>query len=267
VPRPRLVANDEAPASDARVVRFDGEPGNVQALAPIPGAERLSVSVAADLPGGLGGQIRALTAPLSDGWTTVRLLLPAQTPGGEYGGTLTWSGGTMPAVVVVRPYARVHSVPPDLRVQAFAGGAVSATVTLHNAGNLAFDVRSVFVVPLEHIHALDRAIIAALTSAQTHLDRFGIAADSLAGDQVGIVRAVVVAGAGIVAPGETHTVALELRMPDSLEPGTTYSGSWSVGGLDVPVVVDAVPKPGAAASAASAPSRAAVSRKRTKEKS
>jgi hypothetical protein len=270
-PKPRLVANDEATTSLMQLVRFDGQPGNVQALVPVPAAQRRSVAVSADLPDGLGAQIRALTAPLSDDWTTVRLLLPAQTPHGEYRGELTWAGGTIPAVVVVRRHARVHATPGDLRVQAFPGEEVKATVALHNAGNVAVDVRRVFVVPLEHINALDRAIIAALTSAQTHLDRFGIAADSLASDQVGLVRLIVVEGEGPIAPGHTQQTVLELRMPETLEPGTTYSGSWLVGGLEVPIVVDAVPAPaGAAASAAStgsAPGRVAAPRKTAKEKS
>jgi len=263
VARPKRVANGNE-GGDASLVRFEGEPGNAQALVPIPPSLRLSINVAADLPRGRGVQIRTLTAPLSEAWTTVRLLLPVQTPAGEYDGELTWSGGKNRVVIAVRSDLRVLVVPPDLRVSAAGGGAVTATVVLHNAGNVDLEVRKVYAIALEHHRALDRAIIAGLTSEQTHLDRFGAAAESLVTDQAGVVRAVTLEGAGAVSPGEARQLVLELRMPESLESGTTYSGTWLVGGLDVPVVVDAVPpvNPGP-----SRPQRARAARKTTKEKS
>jgi hypothetical protein len=266
VPRPRLVTQDEGPpGSSEPVLRFDGEPGDVQALVAIPSAERLSVKVFVDLPGDLGGAVRTLTAPLHADWTTVRLLLPDQTPEGEYAARLDWSGGSIPAMVVVREHVRVHVVPPSLKVRAGAGRAVGAQVTLYNAGNVALDVRKVFPIALEHIQALDRAIIAGLTSKQTHLDRLGVLADSLASDQVGVVRAVVLEGGGTLAPGQTQQLVLELRMPETLEAGTTYSGLWLVGGVDVPLVVDAVARPEDNAPPVAAKARA--SRPSKKEKS
>ena len=97
MPRPRLVTQDEGtPESSGPVLRFDGEPGDEQALVAIPSAERLSVTVSVDLPGDLGDAVRTLTAPVHADWTTVRLLLPDQTPEGEYTGRLDWSGGSIP---------------------------------------------------------------------------------------------------------------------------------------------------------------------------
>ncbi len=227
--------------STTPTVRFEGEPGNVQALVHLPPADRLSVSVACDLPKGLGEQVRTLTAPVGADWTTVRLLLPPATPAGEYQAELTWRDGTLPGVVVVRGDERVQAVPADLALRARAGEAVPASVVLHNGGNVGVEVRKVYVVALEESEALDRAIIAGLTTDKQAVDRFGVAADALAGSQAGVARTVVTRGAGALAPGETRQVDLELRMPEGLEAGTSYSGTWTVGRLDVPVEVEVSP--------------------------
>ncbi len=224
-----------------RTVRFEGEPGNVQALVPLPPADRLSVSVACELPEGLGEQVRTLTAPVGADWTTVRLLLPPSTPAGEYRAEVTWRDGSLPGVVVVRGDERLQAVPDDLAVRARAGESATASVVLHNGGNVGVDVRKVYVVPLEESEALDRAIIAGLTTDRQAVDRFGVAADSLAGSQAGVARTVVTQGAGPLGPGETRQVDLELRMPEGLEAGTPYSGTWTVGRLDVPVEVEVPP--------------------------
>jgi hypothetical protein len=196
--------------------------------------------VSAELPEGQGDALRTLTAPMGADWTNVRLLIPGSVPAGEYAGELTWSDGSFPVVIAVRADTRVHVVPPDLRVRAGGGQTATVSVVVHNAGNVPVEVRKVDAVALEHSRALDRAIIAGLTGKARHLDRFGVAADSLADDQVGVARAVVVGGGGTVAPGETREVVLELRLPDKLDAGTTYAGNWSVGGVEVPVLVEAV---------------------------
>jgi hypothetical protein len=237
----------------------------VQALVELPAAQRLSIGVTVDLPDGGGDRVRTLTAPRSAAWTSVRLLLPDQTPEGEYQARLEWSGGTMPAVVAVRAHPKVLVVPATVNLRAAGGDAVTLTVAVHNAGNVGLEIRKVYPVALEHIRALDRAIIAGLTSEQTHLDRFGVVADSLAGDQAGLIRAVVTDGAGTVPPGHTQQVALELRMPPSLAAGTTYSGLWLVGDTEVPVVVEALAGPDPAAKPGSTRTRSP--RKSTKEKS
>lgn len=259
MPRPRLVAKDGAPTG-AAAVRFEGPPGNLQAVVRVPPSDRRSVAVSASLPRGLGDGSRTLTAPLNAEWTTVRLLLPPHTPDGEYDAEVTWSGGTVPAVLVVRPHAHVQVVPQDLRVSAAAGGTARASVVVHNAGNVPVDVRKATPVALEHENALDRAVVAGLTTDRTHLDRFGVAADSLAADLAGVARVVALEGAGTVAPGDAARVDLEIRLPEGLEAGTTYIGTWTVGVQPVPLAVATVGAPSASTSSSRAPTGSSRSR-------
>jgi hypothetical protein len=259
VARPRLVAKDGA-APGGAPVRFEGPPGNLQAVVRVPPSDRRSVAVSAAVPRGLGDGSRTLTAPLNAEWTTVRLLLPPHTPDGEYEAEVTWSGGTVPAVVVVRPHARVQVVPQDLRVSAAAGGTARASVVVHNAGNVPVDVRKATPVALEHENALDRAVVAGLTTDQTHLDRFGVAADSLAADLAGVARVVALTGAGTVAPGDAAQVDLEIRLPEGLEAGTTYIGTWAVGAQPVPLAVETTAAPSGSTASSRAVTRTSRSR-------
>ncbi|MEP7054071.1 MAG: hypothetical protein ABI912_02340 [Actinomycetota bacterium] len=249
------------PRVEAQVARFEGEPGNLQTVVAVPAADRRSVAVVAQLPKGVAGQIRTLTAPVGESTTKVRLLLPAQTPAGSYHGELSWSGGTMPAVVVVRKHSKITAIPHDLVISAAAGEVAEAGVVLHNAGNAAVELHKTYAVPLEHADALDRAIIAGLVTDRGSVERFGVAADSLADSQVGVARLVLREGATTLPPGESHTIQVELRLPDQLAPGTAYAGTWSVDGVDVPVEVVTPARVDPPPGKASAPRR-----KSTKEK-
>ena len=64
--------------------------------------------------------------------------------------------------------------------------------------------------------------------------------DDLAGSHGGLVAAKVEKGATI-APGESGTVTVSLRLPDRLQAGGRYSGAWETGGIRIPVRI-AVPQ-------------------------
>lgn len=228
----RAVPASKQGRPDRPLLRFSGFPARVQALVPI-GAEELSGALLrvelADGP----LDVPALAVATAPGQSTVRLLSAQPLPAGRYRARLETPADAMDADVEVLGKARARPYPPRLELQ--ARGETEVSIDLLNTGNVDLEVAAAYAIPLEVAGTLGRAIIDGIRTKERGVQRWGVAADSIADSQAGVARLAVRAGVGAVPPGESRRVVGVVRLPDTLEGGLTYVGSWRLEGRNVPM--------------------------------
>lgn len=179
--------------------------------------------------------VPALTVAAAPGHSTVRLLPAQPLPAGLYRGRLDVRGEAMDAEVEVLGKARARPYPPRLELQ--SRGEAEVTVDLLNTGNVDLEVDEAYAIPLESTGTLGRAIVAGIATKDGGVQRWGVAADSIAASQAGVARLAVREGAGPVRPGEARRIVAVVRLPGQLKAGMTYVGSWRLDGRTVPLRV------------------------------
>lgn len=207
----------------------------MEALAPLELVQRAEepIGVTVKLP-----QKVADLAPLpvasepAGGAALLRFALPDSTPPGTYEGAVQVGKERYPVVVDVEAYPQLLLSPPQLLLQAEPGVELEAHLSLLNVGNVPCDVGRSQTFGLFDVHGAERSIGAALRNrsakGERRLDRF---AEELATSHGGLVRVAVREGSGTLPPGELRELKLTLRLPDGLEPGRTYSGTWPLHNL------------------------------------
>jgi len=207
-------------------VRFVGSVDALEALVPLESARRRDISVQVRSVRGEEVAPRVLTAPAGTSWTTVRLLMPGDTPPGDYEATVGVGKEQLAAVVQVPEQPRLHLHPETIDVEVAPGGAATVSVTVTNSGNAAVRVPRAAVVGLFEVGGLDNAIGYGLMSDASGVDRLGVVADHLAENHGGLLRLSVRSGSGAVGPGTSKTLTCELRPSGSVVEGHTYFGYW-----------------------------------------
>jgi len=176
----------------------------------------------------------------------LRFRLPRLTPPGTYRGTVEVGERQIPIVVEVEPRFQLRMQPADLRLQSRPGAKVSVALEMQNLGNLPFLVESKYTFCLFDASGIDRAFFVALAEAapegKRRIDRF---MDELAQSHGGLVRVIIEAGAGGIAPGETRELRVDLHFSDRLQPKHIYSGSWSLADFRYFIQVEAIDGPSA----------------------
>jgi hypothetical protein len=236
VPR-QAPANRRSAALPA--VRFEGTPTALDALVSVPGGQRREITVDVALPDMDSAQpVRALTAPVGESHTRVRLVLAAGTPPGAYDATVHTSHDDIPAVVLVKERSHLTLTPSILRIAAQPGGEVDQHLMVFNAGNVPCRIGRTYGFGLFDSEGLDRAVGAGLLADVSGLERVATMADSLADSHGGLVRVTVREGAGILNPGAARQLVTALRFSDQLKPGRQYFATWRLHDLHMAVFVD-----------------------------
>jgi hypothetical protein len=170
----------------------------------------------------------------------VRLHLPPETPPGRYTGHALVDDEQRQVVVVVEPHSRLRVRPEETRITAAAGSRVEFSVELTNAGNVKFDVPKGAAFDLDasegRDRALGRALRAELEQDERRVDRFFEELRDLHG---GEARMEVVRGAGPLEPGETRTLDCRILLPDMMQTGTSYQGTWDLDTAMHTIIIEA----------------------------
>lgn len=223
------------------MIRFEGPPTGLTALVGIPGNQRRGITVDVVLPGMDSAQpVRALTAPVGDTHTQVRLVLAASTPPGIYDAMIHTSHGDISAEALVQERPHLTLTPSSLRISVPPGGETSQQLMVFNAGNTPCQIGRTYGFGLFESQGLDRAVGTGLQADVSGLERLAAMAESLADSHGGLVRVTVHRGAGTLNPGEARQLVTTLHLSNRLKPGLRYSATWRLHDLRTAVQVSVV---------------------------
>lgn len=231
---PSKPAASKGRKSDRPLLRFSGSPARVQALVPMPAEALTGASLHLELTTGPIA-VPALAVASAPGHSTVRLVPAQPLPAGHFRGRLATLGESLEAEVEVLGKARARPYPTRLELE--TRGETEVTVDLLNTGNVDLQVAEAYAIPLEASGTLGRAIVAGITTKERGVQRWGAAADSIAASQAGVARVAVRDGAGPIPPGQSQRIVAVVRLPEELEAGVTYVGSWRLDGRNLPLHV------------------------------
>jgi hypothetical protein len=227
-------------AAKAAPIRFTGAPTRMTAMFPaMQGATRSGVVVMADgepLPLTIRRMHSATTSP-----ALLSFRLPKSTRPGSYAGSAEVGEARISVVIDVEARPRVKFLPSKVAFRAGPGARVEAQVTVVNLGNteVAVEAKSSFCV--FDSHGVEHAFYAALTEEKADgRERIDRVMDELAESHGGMVRAVVVKGAGKLDPEECRELTVEFQFARRLRGGQTYVGQWLVGRSGLEVEIEAV---------------------------
>jgi hypothetical protein len=216
----------------------------MNALVGVPGNQRQAIAVEVALPGMDSAQpVRALTAPVGQTHTRVRLMLAASTPPGTYHATVHTPGGDVAAVALVQERPYLTLTPSLLRLAVPPGGEADQHITAYNAGNTPCEIRRAYAFGLFESAGLDRAVGAGLQADVSGLDRLATMVDSVADSHGGLVRVTVRDGTGVLDPEEARQLVTAWRFSDRLKAGAEYFATWRLYNLSMAVLVDVITPP------------------------
>jgi hypothetical protein len=223
-------------AKPAEPIVFRGPPDRLASLLPAVGAPE---GAEATLK---GAEVRTLAVRPTEGDAhKATLKVSKTTPPGTYKGTAVIEGKEVPIVAEVEGKARLDAHPRRVALETAPGARHTVELNLMNTGNVPLDVSGTSTFCLFDGRGIEHAVWAALEKEPPKgKGRMDVFLDDLAGSHGGLVAAKVEKAAKI-APGESGTVTVSLRLPDRLEAGGRYSGAWETGGIRIPVRV-AVPE-------------------------
>jgi hypothetical protein len=214
-----------------------GSPAQLCGVVTVPRVAEVPLSVDLDVP--------ALEPPevavqdLEEGAARLALSLPRKTPPGTYEGRARIGGEERPVVLEVEPRIQLHVDPRRLYFRAARGSTVEADLTVTNLGNVACEIRATDAFGLFDTGGLDRAIGRAFSAELAEGERrVDLLADSAAEGFGGLVRIKVASGAGEIAPGGASSVHVAMTLPDRLEAGRLYWGTWRLYNVNYVVRVE-----------------------------
>ncbi|MCC6316994.1 MAG: hypothetical protein IT361_04810 [Gemmatimonadaceae bacterium] len=227
-------------ATAAGAILLTGSPTNLTAVVPFDAGAERSVPVSLTVEGA-STIYRGALRPHGRGQSEVRLRLPADTPPGRYDGEATFDGKPRRVYVEVEPVVRVRVQPKQSVVSGAAGTSVSLALNVVNSGNTGVEIPQIDAFDLDDAsgqdRALGRALRAQLASGESRVERFF---DEMRADHGGEARVSVKRGSGLLAPGESRELSANVELPDTLNAGRTYEGSWLIGN-DAHLIVVTVP--------------------------
>lgn len=232
-PRARAAGRGAAP------VAFRGPPHRLSSLVPLPEidtpAEPKVLVEGAEIR---GFSVRPLTREGGAGVGKLTLRLARATSPGTYPGSVELGGRKHPFVVEVEPQPKIEVSPSHLTFEVEPGAEASAEVTLHNVGNVPFEVPAASSFCVFDGGGVDRAFWVALgAEPPSGKERIDLLLDTLAEAHGGLVEVRARAKPRTIAPGEPSEVQLTLSFSDRIRPGHGYVGSWDAEGLRVRVRV------------------------------
>lgn len=219
-------------AAAKSLIDVRGQPPRFQAALTVDAETESFCDLHLDLPEAAAGG-PPLIAQILAGPGRLRFLtflLAAWTPPGRYTGEVRLGDGWHPIGVTVEEHPSLRLIPTRLEATVNPGGDLIAELTVANVGNVAYELTRSHVVGLTAADALDRALsrtsIAALSEGENPAFRF---AAELFGARGGATAIRVREGAGSVEPGEARRVRITVHIPERLQGGRTYIGTWRLG--------------------------------------
>jgi hypothetical protein len=187
-------------------------------------------SVAATFAGAEVVRLR-LRRPKGPEPASVRMRFASTTPPGTYRGEIRVGELTIPTTAEVQPRAQLRADPSRLALTGAAGADLSANVLLTNAGNVTVRLPERSRVGLLAAGAWGDAFWFALTEPNGEgARRFERFVEGLADRAAGLAE-IRLGAARTLDPGASERLELSIRLPDRLEAGTTYHGTWEPEGL------------------------------------
>ncbi len=172
----------------------------------------------------------AVLAPDQRSRARVKVALDRHTPPGVYHAEIRVGDQLVPVELHVAESLRLDLTPAELIVENRPGGRQHKQVVLHNGGNVPLTIGNIGAVVLDDELAECKTIRAML--AADDLERRSVG-DWLSAylrhgrqqlDGTGMLWVDAQDAPFELAPGETRTVELAIRVPDSLDPRSRYRG-------------------------------------------
>ena len=158
----------------------------------------------------------------------LRLRLLPHTPPGSYAAKLYVGDRSVDAMVQVLPAVQVTINPSELSFVGIPGGAVTALMTLVNAGNVAVELPNTAPVGIFDDEGVETAFAATYGKPIETFDSFvQIFHGKLREAHGGVMKLTVTRGAGMHLPGSSAVVEMSLDLPKDLKPGHRYHGVFS----------------------------------------
>jgi hypothetical protein len=179
--------------------------------------------------------------PTSPAIALLSFRLPKSTRPGSYVGSAEVGGIQMPVVIDVEARPRLRFYPPKVALHGAQGARLRVELTVVNLGNVdaTFEKESTFCI--FDNRGVDAAFYQALTEKEIdgrrRIDRV---MDELAESHGGLVRAVILEGAGQLAPEETRDLVVEFQFSHRMRPGQTYRGAWTISDSALEVEIRAI---------------------------
>lgn len=228
----------------ATALHFMGPPGRLRLAS---GDDASAAAIAAvHLP----GPLRKSTshAVLRGRPGASRLRLPAGTPPGEYTVEIERGDGKREkATLSVAARPRLSVVPGVLVLVGAPGAKAAAALALANRGNAPVTVEAKQTVGVFEDDGIEAALSAAYRLDSDDVNQIvGTLFGRLREAHGGLMALRVVAGSGVLAPGDRRTVQIETVLPTKLRPGREYHGTLDIGphtvGVQVQVAAADAPK-------------------------
>jgi hypothetical protein len=217
-------------------LRLRGTPGQLTGFVPLP--QQSEVPLPVDLEFANIAQPE-VTLQETEGAARLTLSVAHTTPPGTYEGKVRVGDQEHPLILEVEPRVRLRVDPRRLHFEAAPGATREAELLVTNLGNVAREIRGVDAFGLFDTGGLDRAIGRAFAAEPPKGERrLDVIADAAAEGFGGLVRIKVESGAGELAPGESRNVHLTLALPEGIEQGRQYWGTWTLYNVNYVVRVD-----------------------------
>jgi hypothetical protein len=228
-------------------IGFRGTPILIEGLVPIPyqiilGGALVRVTLKGSSDKGTEA-LNVQTVPSGQSATLVRFSVAENTPSGTYGGDLYAGDAHFPITAEVEARQQVQISPTRLSLSGLPGSQLTIELTAVNSGNTGAEIAEAGGFGLFDVHGAERAIGETLRSdnefgkelGERRVDRLF---NQFAKEHGGLARVQFREGAGQLPPGAYRRLKALIRLPDGIQPGHTYSGTWSIGEVRLYVRVD-----------------------------
>ena len=217
-------------------LRLRGTPSQVTGFVAVPRLAEVPLAVDFELT---GVERPEVTVQDVEGSTQLTFSVARTTAPGTYEGTVRLGTEEHPLVLEVEPRVQLRIDPRRLHFAATAGETREVDLSVTNLGNVPCELRAADGFGLFDTGGLDRAIGRAFTNEPaTGERRLDMIADAAAEGFGGLVRIKLESGAGELAPGDTRDVHAVFALPDRLEQGRNYWGTWNLYNVNYVVRVD-----------------------------
>ena len=226
----------------AAVLNFHGEPDDLEGVIQIPFDEVVAGPLLLELKAPtVEAPITLQAEAAGPSLTWLRFELPEVTPSGTYQGTVNIGSKKYQTVVDVTPHISFLLLPDQLSLDVNPGDKVAVRLTAANLGNIGVEIPKAHAFGLFDVEGVEKGIRTAFTSASVKgQERLNRLIDGVAGGHGGLVRMLTREGAGLLEPGESRTLLLELSIPKRLNPGRVYGGTWPLANLNYSINIRAL---------------------------
>lgn len=229
-------------AKEQSPLRFKGPPTRLTALlSAIPGIGKAAKAGRIVLPDiePLALTIRRVQST-SPSVALMSFRLPKSTRPGSYTGRVEVEGTQIPVVIDVEARPRLRFLPPKVSFHGAPGARLRTEVTVLNLGNVEVTIAPESTFCIFDNRGVDRAFYQALaeggTEGKSRIDRM---LDELAESHGGLVRAVVLNGAGELPPEAARELTVEFQFSRRMHAGQSYRGGWSISEASLEVEIEA----------------------------